>query len=246
MLALIPLILLSPRGSLRSRPWFAALLLAAAAMYLSWLLELASSHLLLQSRLLFPALPMFVGLAVIGFDSLGRIEWTGFSIRIVVAGLIALVLGLTLVSTALGFIADNPLAVITGAETQARYYETRLGMYAWAMDGVNLLPDGSRVVFLWEPRSFACSAHVICEPDDITDRWWHMRRLGMSAADVAAQWRSEGVTHVLYYAYGAQIILDAGVDPYEDDDWSELKKLIDMELVEVERWGDAYVLYRLR
>jgi hypothetical protein len=246
LLILIPLILLRPGRSERHQPWLAAFLLASGAMYLLWLVGLASSHLLLQSRLLFPALPMFVGLAVVGFDSLDRVEWPGFSIHFVVGALIALVLGLTLGSTILTFVADDPLPVITGSESQASYYESRLGLYAWVMDRINLLPDGSRIVFLWEPRSYACSTEVVCEPDAITDRWWHARRLGMTASEIAAAWRSQGVTHVLYYEYGAQVIRDAGVDPYRADDWSELDKFTKEDLEEVENWRDVYVLYRLR
>jgi hypothetical protein len=246
LLILIPLILLRLGGMRRRRSWLAALLIASGAMYLLWLIGLASSHLLLQTRLLFPAIPMLVGLAVIGFDSLDRAELPGFSVRYVVGALIALVLVLTLLSSVLTFIADDPLGVITGSESQASYRETRLGLYAWAMDRVNLLPDGSKVMFLWEPRSYACSSKIVCEPDAITDRWWHMRRLGMNASEIAAVWRSHGVTHVLYYEYGAQVIRDAKVDPYRADDWSELDRFIDENLEEVENWGEAYVLYRLR
>lgn len=246
LLALMPFVLLKLGNPTRRHPWLWAFILASGVMYLSWIFGLASSHLLLQSRLLFPALPMFVALAVIGYDALDRLEWPGFSIRYVVGGLVGIVLCLTLASSILGFIQDNPLKVITGAESQERYEETHLGMYAWAIDRINLLPPGSRVVFLWEPRSFGCSTSLDCEPDDITDRWWHMRRLGKTASDVAAEWRARGVTHILYYAYGAKIIRQAGVDPYTEEDWGELQKLIDDDLEEVERWGEAYVLYRLR
>jgi hypothetical protein len=245
-LVFIPLILLRLRQPQGRRAWFHAFLLASGTMYVLWLIGLASSHLLLQSRLLFPALPMFVGLAVFGFDSLERIGWPGFSLRYVVGALVTLVLALTLVSTVLSFVTDSPLGVVAGSESQASYNESRLGIYSWVMDRINLLPDGSRVVFLWEPRSYPCSSNIICEPDDITDRWWHLRRLGMTASEIAAQWRSEGVTHILYYEYGAQLIRDAEVDPYLDSDWTQLDRLIDADLEEVERWGDVYVLYRLR
>ena len=246
LLVLIPLVVLRPRGLQPRQSWLTAMLITAGAMYFFWLLGLASSHLLLQSRLLFPVLPMFAGLAVMGFDSLDRVEWTGFSIRYIVGALIALVFSLTFVSSLLRFIAEEPLGVISGTQSQARYYESRLGIYAWAMERINLLPEGSRIVFLWEPRSYACSPRLTCEPDAITDRWWHMRRLGMSATEIAAEWRSQGVTHILYYEYGAKIIRAAKVDPYAEADWSELERFIDEDLEEIETWGEAYVLYRLR
>jgi len=68
----------------------------------------------------------------------------------------------------------------------------------------------------------------------------------MSATEIAAEWRSQGVTHIMYYEYGAKIIRAAKVDPYAEADWSELERFIDEDLEEIETWGEAYVLYRLR
>lgn len=246
LLILVPLIVLRPRGLQRRQSWLEAISLASGAMYLFWLIGLASSHLLLQSRLLFPVLPMFAGLAVMGFDALDRLDWIGFSTRYVVGGLIALVLSLTLISSVMKFASEATLGVTSGSTSQTRYYESRLGMYSWAMARINLLPAGSRIVFLWEPRSYACSPQLKCEPDAITDRWWHMRRLGLTAPEIADEWRRRGVTHVLYYEFGAKTIRAAKVDPYTEDDWSELGNFIDEYLEEVENWGQAYVLYRLR
>jgi len=246
LLVLIPFVLLALRNSRHLQPWLPAMLVTSGAMYLFWLLGLASSRLLLSTRLLYPAFPMLVGLAVMGFDSLARVDWTGFSVRFVIGALLALVFGLTLVTSTLRFVAEEPLGVITGSQTYPGYYESRLGLYAWAMDGINLLPEGSRVVFLWEPRSYACSTQIVCEPDAIGDRWWHLRRLGLDASAIAARWRAEGVTHVLYFVYGAKVIREGGFDPLTEDDWRELARLVNEELDEVESWGEAYALYRLR
>ena len=246
LLVLIPFVLLGLGGRQRRQPWLAAMLVTSGAMYLFWLSGLASSRLLLSTRLLFPAFPMLVGMAVMGFDSLGRVEWTGFSVRYVIGALMALVFGLTLVSSVLRFVSEEPLGVITGSQSHPRYYELRLGMYGWAMDGINFLPDGSRVVFLWEPRSYACSPHIVCEPDAIGDRWWHLRRLGLDASAIAARWRAEGITHVLYFVYGAKVIREGRFDPLTEEDWRELGRLVNEDLEEMESWGEAYALYRLR
>jgi hypothetical protein len=246
LLVLIPFVLLALRNPRHLQPWLTAMLVTSGAMYLFWMSGLASSRLLLSTRLLYPAFPMLVGIAVMGFDSLARVDWTGFSVRFVIGALLALVFGLTLVTSMLRFVAEEPLGVITGSQPYPRYYESRLGLYAWAMDGINLLPEGSRVVFLWEPRSYACSTQRVCEPDAIGDRWWHLRRLGLDASAIAARWRSEGVTHVLYFVYGAKVIREGGFDPLTEADWRELARLVNEDLEEVESWGEAYALYRLR
>ena len=246
LLVLIPFVLLAFRNPRPRQPWLWAMLITSGAMYLFWLLGLASSRLLLSTRLLYPAFPMLVGIAVMGFDSLGRVDWTGFSVRFVISALMALVFGLTLVTSMLRFVAEEPLDVIAGSQPYPSYYESRLGLYAWAMEGINLLPEGSRVVFLWEPRSYACTTRIVCEPDAIGDRWWHLRRLGLDASAIAARWRAEGVTHVLYFVYGANVIREGAFDPLSEEDWRELGRLVNEDLEEVESWGEAYALYRLR
>ena len=245
LLVLIPFVLLALRNPRYRQSWLPAMLVTSGAMYLFWLMGLASSRLLLSTRLLYPAFPILVGIAVMGFDSLSRVDWSGFSVRFVISALLALVFGLTLVTSMLRFVAEEPLGVIAGSQPYPRYSESRLGLYAWAMDGINRLPEGSRVVFLWEPRSYACSTQFVCEPDAIGDRWWHLRRLGLDASAIAARWRAEGVTHVLYFVYGAKVIREGAFDPLTEDDWRELGRLVNEDLEEIESWGEAYALYRL-
>jgi len=109
---------------------------------------------------------------------------------------------------------------------------------------VNALPAGSRVVFLWEARSLACTAAIACVPDVALDRWWHARRTLGSAEQIMAQWRSEGATEVLLYDTGARFVQGSADNGYTAADWSELDKLRG-ELQPVAAFGGAYTLYAL-
>ena len=54
--------------------------------------------LLVQTRLIFPALPFLAALAAIGFDTVGQLGRWGNSVRFVLGGLVAFVLVITATS----------------------------------------------------------------------------------------------------------------------------------------------------
>jgi len=247
ILALAPAsLLLLRRSDPEQRRHVVSLLTVVGCGYLGWLAQLGYSRLLVQSRLLFPVLPYLAVMAAAGFDAIGGLDRWGRSARFVVGGLVGLALTLTGLKTALDFSSASPLAVVSGAETQESYLRSRLGQYALAMESLHSLPAGSRVRFLWEPRSYYCPAEIECEPDALTDRWWHSRQHGLQAAAAASQWKQEGVTHVLFYRLGAQAIRQAGFDPLTAEDWAELESFLSDQLIPVTTFGEAYTLYRWR
>ncbi len=246
LLALLPFVFLEWRHrSPETRRWAKGLLIVSFVTYGAWLAELAYSNLLVQTRLLFPIFPMLAALAGLGFDSLRSVSQKGFSVQFVAGGLVGFVLALTLLSSSLSFIRSSPLRVLTGSESTQDYLVSQLGVYSLAMDEVSQLPEGSRIVFLWEPRAYWCSGAAQCEPDALLDRWWHLRRLGFDAQSAAQHWKHEGITHVLLFNQGAQEIKRARFDPLSEQDWQELDRLTEHELTEIKDWDGVYVLYKL-
>jgi len=247
LLALIPLVTLrllldrsARQGSVRD------LVVISGAAYLGWIVQLSFSILLVQSRLLFPALPFFVALAVVGFDTVGQVGRWGVSVRFVLGGLVAFVLALTATSMIFSTMQADFLSVTFGAETEEAYLERRLGYHYEAMQATNRLDEGSTVRFLWEPRSFYCSEAVNCEPDALLDRWWHDRQHFSTAQEIANRWMEEGVTHVLYHRTGAETVRTAEFDPLDDGDWKALERFLKENLVPLSTFGEAYVLYELQ
>ena len=246
LLALIPLLLLRLRdASPEQSKLKTALLVLCGTAFLGWVAQLAFSKLLVQTRLLFPVLPELAILATAGFDGLGSLGRRGRSARFIIGGLVSFTLAITALQAALGFIAASPLRVATGSEPEEEYLRSRLGQYAVAVQALNELPDGSRVRFLWEPRSYYCAPALTCEPDSLIDRWWHERRLGADASELLTGWRQQGVTHVLYYRLGAEAVRNSGFDPLDDEDWAELERFLSEYLESTESFGDAYLLYRV-
>jgi hypothetical protein len=155
-------------------------------------------------------------------------------------------LALLLFSTLVRFLQTNPLPVILGLESRDDYLGRRLGWYYVAMQDMNqaLSPDAI-VLFLWEPRSYHC--RVQCWPDALLDRFLHATHLyGYDAEAIAAAWRAEGVTHVLLYRQGYEVVREAGFDPLTEADVTTLEELRRHHLQDVQAFGGSYVLYRLR
>ncbi|MGH2622026.1 MAG: hypothetical protein ACRDHG_15870 [Anaerolineales bacterium] len=246
LLALIPLAFLRLRGAApEQNKTRSALWVVSGIAFVGWVAQLAFSQLLVQTRLLFAVLPGLAILAAAGFDGLGSLGRRGRSARFVIGGLLSFTLALTALQAALGFFGASPVGVVTGSGSESEFLTGRLGQYALAMRALDKLPHGSRVRFLWEPRSYYCPSGLTCEPDALLDRWWHERRLGGDAAEIITAWGQQGVTHVLYYQVGAEAIRQAGFDPLDEADWQELDLFLTDDLVITESFDDAYTLYRL-
>lgn len=245
-LALLPLgILAWGRSRPIQRRWAGAALVFCGVIYGFWLWGIARTALLLQTRLLFPAfglLALMVGMAV---ESLRLLPCRPVDLSWLVRAVVVLVLALTLVGSGLDVLADNPLGVTLGLEGREDWLSRRLGWHHTAMEYVNQeLPADAVVLFLWEPRSYYCD--VRCWPDALLDRWLHATHVhGGDVKAIASAWRAEGVTHVLLYRGGYEVVVEAGFDPMTEADVAALERFIDEELDLVQEMGDVYELYAL-
>ena len=247
LLALIPLVALrlvldrsARQGSVGD------LVVVAGVAYLGWLIQLSSSNLLIQSRLLLPALPFLAALAAIGFDTVGQVGRRGASVRFVIGGVVAFILALTATRMAFDTAQEQPLQVTLGTESEEDYLVRRLGYHYQAMQEINRLVGEPKVRFLWEPRSYYCREGLLCEPDALLDRWWHDRKHYSTVEDIRRRWVADGVTHVLFYRDGAAAVRAAGFDPLDEPDWEALDRFLEQELVQIRALGNAYVLYEIR
>jgi hypothetical protein len=211
--------------------------------YILWLVGMARSALLVQTRLLLPIFGIAAVLAAAGLDRLAALRRPHLDVGWLVRAVMSLTLALLLFSTLTAFVRANPLPVALGLEARDDYLARRLGIYHLALQGVNELPPGSRVVFLWEPRSYACQ--VDCWPDALLDRFLHLTYLYPDADSIARAWAADGVTHVLLYQSGMKAIVEAKFDPITPHDLAIMADLRSRHLSPVGEWGDAYVLYRL-
>ena len=219
------------------------LLLFFGLNYALWLFGLARSALLVQTRLLLPVFGVVAVLGAVALDRLTTLRRPELAIDWLARTVVSLTLALLLFSTVATFLQINPLPVVLGLEARDDYLARRLGVYQFAMAEVNALPPDSQVLFLWEPRSYACQ--VDCRPDALLDRFLHLTYLHPDADSIAREWEKAGVTHVLLYQGGLEAIIQAGFDPVTPRDLAILENLQARYLSTIDKWGDIYVLYQL-
>jgi 4-amino-4-deoxy-L-arabinose transferase-like glycosyltransferase len=245
LLALTPLLVVVwPDLEREERAVAGHMLLFFGLNYGLWLVGLARSALLVQTRLLFPIFGVLAILGAVSLDRLTILRRPQLAIDWIARAVVSLTLALLLFSNLTTFLQVNPLPVITGLEPRDDYLARRLGAYQLAMRMVNGLPSDSRVVFLWEPRSYACQ--VDCWPDALLDRFLHLTHLYPDAESIADAWREEGVTHVLLYRLGLEAIVEDEFDPVTPRDLAILDEIFVSEAEEIGRLGESYILYRLR
>jgi hypothetical protein len=233
-----------PRGA---RQTMRVLLVVVGVAYAVWLAQAAWSALLVQSRLLLSIFPILACLCAAGFDGLAAISSERLRVQWLIGAVIGVVLALTGVEWAQNALARNPLTLWLGRQNETDYLRQELGWYAIAVEGINKLPEGSKVIFLWEPRTYHCAEpKIVCEPDALLDRWWHLRQTedDPSSEAIAALWRAAGATHVLVFETGRAFVQSEKFDPLTAKDWAELEKLR-ASLTLVEDFGGAYQLYAM-
>ena len=217
-----------------------------APVIIIWSLAGQFAGFLLQSRLYFAAFPILGVLAGAGFLNLDRFKSGGVRFSRLAAFLVGFVLVLNVVELGLSTVRQGAFQVLFGLRTSASFLEDNLGWYAPAMQAVRNLPDGSRVLMLWEARSLDCLP--VCEPDEVLDRWlWErngqVENPPQSVENIRQAWVEAGYTHVLYYRLGADFLRQNSIK-YQTEDWQALDELLS-ELPVAQSFSDAYTLYLL-
>ncbi len=196
---------------------------------------------LTQPRVYLSLFPGIALLAARGFDGLWEIRLAKVRLGALAAVLTILVLALQAISFGNSWVASGVPNYLAGAQSEQTFLENNLGWYAKAMETVRSLPDGSRVLMLWEPRGLYCGGK--CQADATIDRWYLAMRLGGSAEAALADWRREGWTYLLIFDEGANFER-TGRTEYFLSDWTELDRLRSL-LTPVPGFANGYSLYIL-
>ncbi|MBI4675649.1 MAG: glycosyltransferase family 39 protein [Chloroflexi bacterium] len=222
-LNLIPARIGNPNAPIRAMWYFAAVL------YAVWLLGVAQSRVVWQTRLLYPAFPLFALLAALGWEKLASLELPQFSIRRFASLLVAFIVALTALSYVLALADDSVLRYIFGGMARDEYLSQRLGAHYRTAQWANAnLPKDARLVFLWEPRTYYFQRDA--QADALLDRFPHLSYLHDDSRKIAERLRGEGITHVVLYREGLDSILQTGFDPLTESDLQVLSAFVENEL----------------
>ncbi|MGB3713901.1 MAG: hypothetical protein WA996_05665 [Candidatus Promineifilaceae bacterium] len=248
-LILLPLLLIYGVIAKRSnRPAaLGGLLFFALTQFIFWTIGVVGSAALWQSRLLLPALVALCPALSWLLEDLAHLDHPRFSLQRQLYLVIGVVLLVGLFFQIINWLPQQPWGYIIGDESKDENLRRRLGSHFEAMDYINTqTPEDAVVAFLWEPRSYYCQRD--CRPDSILDAFGHLQYEYGDASGIIYSMRDEGITHVLIFEKGLDLVLEA--NSATGDAIEEPRVLIDLrenylELVTTigEDW---YTLYRIR
>ena len=194
-----------------------------------------------QTRLyavLFPAAAVLVGA---GYESLGRYNFRRVRLRVLVLGLILMVAVFNVIQVGTEDARDGSLRHFLGVMDDQEYLTNNLGWYKAAVASPEELPEGARLVMLWEPRGYYCLPS--CDSDEILDRWHFDLRKQGGRVDVVRTWIEDGYTHLLYHRAGADFVRSTD-ERFSAHSWKELDRALE-SLPLIEDYGGVYQLYLL-
>lgn len=204
--------------------------------YIFWALGVINTIYLWQSRLLFPGLIPFAIPMGVGVANLDRLNLPKFRISFIIACLIGLVIGITLLDNCLYLIARRPLTYAFGMESREAYFERIQPQYADALKITNETPKDAYIYFLFEPRSYSMSRKI--QPDPILDNLMHDYYKYNIPEKILENWQAIGYTHLLIYYPGLQFVHSRDLNSNVSDSFDRLLKY----LVPVKTIGE-YQLY---
>jgi hypothetical protein len=211
---------------------------------LVWAVGNQYSGRLIQTRYYMAIFPAFAVLAAAGDWGLRQLTIARVRLGRLAAVVILLAAGLNLLESGLKTIQSGAPQAALGLKTQDSYLADNLGWYQPAMQAVNDLPQGSRVLLLYEPRSLYCLPR--CTGDEIMDRWKQARALYEDdPSRIRAAWIAEGYTHLLVYRQGVEFLVGANDPNHTPDDLRTLNAFL-ANLSAPEKLGGIYELYDLK
>mgnify|MGYP000924424174 CR=1 FL=1 len=194
-----------------------------------------------QTRLFFAFLPWAAVAAGAGWLALTDLRSRLLRVETLLSAMLILVMIFTGVQELSRFGQSHPLSVVMGTESPQEYLADALGWYAPAVESLQDLPEGSKVLMLWEARGYY--APLTSTADLWIDRWRVDYWKYGNAQQILASWKEQGYTHLLYYKSGADLVRSEK-NVLEDAGWQELDRLTAL-LPMVQDFGGTYVLYQL-
>jgi len=207
-----------------------------------WIVAARLSGYLIQTRLYAAIFPALAVLAGAGFKSLSQLHWAGIRLGRVAGALVFVVWLFSVLEVGRYTLGQGAPQEVLGILSPEDYLDKNLGWFARTMQAVNDLPEGSKALMLWEPRSLYCLPK--CVPDEVIDRWKHDLSVYQDPSAILENWRSTGYSHLIDYQAGADFVI--GEDQrYSPGDWEALDALLSNLPPPVDL-GGAYLLYSLQ
>lgn len=206
-----------------------------------WAVGNQFSGYLIQTRFYFVLFPIFAVLAGFGYFQLTSFSFSKVRLRRLVNPIIILVLALNAYQILSDMVAKGAMKIILGQTTKQQYLEDNLGWYARSISDIQLLPEESKVLMIYEPRGYGCIPK--CDPDEILDHWKTIHHQIDTNEKIISAWMNDGYTHLLVYSKGIEFLRE-NYDPHHPIE--ELNAIEDLlaGITLIENYDDWYKLYK--
>ncbi len=211
--------------------------------WLLWAIASRFSGLLLQTRMMFPLLPIFAVLAGFGFKAASRLKLSRIRVGRILVVLALMSLAFTTIEVSLDMLRKGAPQAALAITSESDYLAHNLGWFQPAMQAIQELPAGSRVLMIYEPRSLYCLP--VCRPDESLDRWHRDWMHTGKVENVSRQWLNEGFTHVLVFRSGVEF-MENNPDPKHPAENLRALDIFLSNLPAPQNFGGVYELYTLR
>lgn len=203
------------------------MLVFSATLYLFWLAGASVSRSFIQSRYLYPVFPVLALLGAVACARLATLDLAQFSVAHFSRLWFGLILALTLFAQVMEFIQLNPLPYLAGFESRERFLATRLSPqgYWQALDFL-AQQSSTQVIFLWEPRAYYAPATAVVLPDELLDRFAHLRFKYRDATTISDALRAEGYQYILLNRWGLEFQLADPLSGLAQSDVAVLKDIL--------------------
>ena len=193
------------------------------AGFVVWGVASFQNGLLVQTRLFIVIFPVWAILSAAGFKSAMRIRLASVRLGRIALAIALMFLVFNVFETLSEVLPKRAIEANFGLFSREAYLERNLGDLYNASKIIQQLPPDSKVLMLWETRSFYCAP--VCDPDEIIDRWYHEARLHNSAEEIQAAWLDQGYTHMLIWEQGFEFVRDFDNAKFNQRDWLLLADL---------------------
>lgn len=178
--------------------WLArALIVPGVVLLLFWMLLAATSGIGAQPRLMLVGAALAIVSGALAVEGVTRLPRRPLDLAFLLRAILLITIFFSSFELLRHFAASRVLEWHTGAISTDHYLRQNLGIQTDAMQQLRQLPAGSKVLFLWENKSYYCPQSIECIPDVIFDNWARPLMLGSTVDQLIQSWHERGIDYFL-------------------------------------------------
>ncbi|NDJ62925.1 MAG: hypothetical protein GYB67_17525 [Chloroflexi bacterium] len=178
-------------------------------MFIFWGVTASVNGIAMQTRLMIAVLPLSAVLGGIALYAVTKWPEKPLDLKFIVRALLVLTFVLSGLDTLVRFVNLQVVPTLVGQVSADEYRFRQFAGYGGTMDALGtVVPAGSQVRFLFEPRGYLCPSAITCRADVLFDFWGYPYDRGQSADAIFAEWRAQGDDYVFIFDWGYQFYVE--------------------------------------